>query len=226
MSVRLVVAKYKESVEWTKSIKHAVTIYDKSDSPLEGSVPLKNIGREGETFLHHIVTHYDALDDVTVFLQGNPFEHLQLLVGWRARLTPEEQARVCEKVNNEITSESPFSSFYQVRYNDPNGTNGANIKSTCKKYYGVEYDWFTVVPGAQYIVPKSYILSRPLSFWKSLRDGFHSGDLNGYAQEQLWWLAYRHSMDYTNVRDHDIEKAKVLNNLYGFHNTPTSIYFA
>ena len=66
--VNLVIAKYNEDIEWTKKINHKITIYDKSNNPVENSIKLKNVGREGETFLYHIVKNYDNLDDVTVFL--------------------------------------------------------------------------------------------------------------------------------------------------------------
>lgn len=55
--VRFVIAKYNENVEWLKKLNHPVTVYDKSDNPLEGSIKLKNVGREGETFLYHIVNN-------------------------------------------------------------------------------------------------------------------------------------------------------------------------
>ena len=77
--VNIVVAKYNESIEWTKNITHKVTIYDKSINPVEGSIKLKNVGREGETFLYHIVNNYNNLDDVTVFLQGNPLTWSMIL---------------------------------------------------------------------------------------------------------------------------------------------------
>ena len=38
-------------------------------------------GREAGTWLHHIVTNYDRLADRTVFLQGDPFDHLLPGVG-------------------------------------------------------------------------------------------------------------------------------------------------
>jgi hypothetical protein len=155
--VNIIVAKYNENVEWTKKLNHKVTIYDKSENPIEGSIKLKNVGREGETFLYHIVNNYNNLDDVTVFLQGNPFEHLQLLVGWRAKLTEEEIDIVINKINTEINDSCDFTTFYQVLYNDPNGTNGVNTSDACMKYYGEHYDNFTVSPGAQYIVPKKNI---------------------------------------------------------------------
>jgi hypothetical protein len=222
--VNIVVAKYNENVEWTKKLNHKLTIYNKGNEPIEGSIKLKNVGREGETFLYHIVNNYDNLDDVTVFLQGNPFEHLQTLVGWRAKLTDDEINTVINKMNSEINDNCDFTTFYQVLYNDPNMTNGVNTKSACSEYYGESYNNFTVSPGAQYIVPKKNILSRPLSFWKKLHSAMYDNErLNGYCQEQLWYLAYNHKMNYT-VGNHDQEKDRCIKSLPNFNNTPYSYF--
>jgi len=222
--VNIVVSKYNENIEWTKKINHKVTIYDKSENPVQGSIKLKNVGREGETFLYHIVNNYDNLDDVTVFLQGNPFEHLQLLVGWRAHLTPEEIDIVIDKINTEINDSCDFTTFYQVLYNDPSRVNGVNTSEACIKYYGEKYDYYTVSPGAQYIVPKKYILSRPLEFWKKLHTAMYNNEtLNGYCQEQLWYLAYNHKMNY-NVGNHDQEKFRCINSPPSFNYTPYSYF--
>lgn len=207
--VNIVISKYKENIEWTKKIKHKITLYDKSDNPVSDSIKLKNVGREGETFLYHIVNNYNNLDDITVFLQGNPFEHLQILVGWRAELSDEEKEKVIDKINKEIKDDAKFTTFYQVLYNVPNFTNGVNTKLNCMKYYNNVFDFFTISPGAQYIVPKENILARPLDFWKKLHKAMYNEELNGYSQEQLWYFAFKQEMN-INVKDHDYEKAKCL----------------
>lgn len=43
-------------------------------------IPLPNVGREGHTFVHHILTHYDNLSDVTVFINGGTGEGSARLV--------------------------------------------------------------------------------------------------------------------------------------------------
>jgi len=220
--VNLVISKYNEDIEWTKKIKHKITIYDKSENPVENSIKLKNVGREGETFLYHIVNNYDKLDDITVFLQANPFEHLQILVGWRAELSNEEKEKVIDKINKEINDDAKFATFYQVLYNEPNFTNGANAKMDCMKYYNKVYDFFTNSPGAQYIVPKENILARPLEFWKKLHKAMYNGDLDGYSQEQLWYLAYKQEMN-NDVGNHDYEKAKCLSKI-SMDYTPFNYY--
>ena len=227
--VNIVVAKYQEDTEWINKVKHKVTVYDKREEiyderngRIEGSIILKNKGREGETFLYHIVHNYDKLDEVTVFLQGNPFEHVHLLAGKREELDDEEIDVVIDKMNDEITDESEFTSFYQIIYNDPDGTNNVSAKQACKEYYGKDFDNFTLSPGAQYIVPKKYILSRPLSFWKKLQEAMYKEELDGYCQEQLWYYAYTHKMN-NIVKDYKTEY-NILENLHSFHYTPYSYF--
>ena len=213
MSVKIVVAKYKEDVDWTQYINHSVVIYDKSDEPITNSIHLKNVGKEGETFLRHIVENYDNLDDITVFLQGNPFEHLNYLVGWRTLLTDEEKQKVIHKINSDITSNSVFSTFYCVLHNLQNGTNGANATRDCMKYFNKKHHYFTISMGAQYIVPKQNILSTPLNVWKKMHQDIYNDILNGYSMEILWYFAFTGKVN-DLVGNHDqVKKIHVNNNL-------------
>ena len=83
-SVDLVVARYKENLDWLNKYKDSrfqnVFIYNKSDSPVEDCVneyancvikSLPNVGVCDHTYLHHIIENYDRLADVTVFAPGS-----------------------------------------------------------------------------------------------------------------------------------------------------------
>lgn len=74
----LVVSRYSEDITWTELIDD-VTIYNKGSTEKLDTKhvvkQLENIGREGETYLHHIIDNYDNLHDYTIFCQGFPFEH-------------------------------------------------------------------------------------------------------------------------------------------------------
>ncbi|CAK0895342.1 unnamed protein product [Prorocentrum cordatum] len=75
--VEIVVAHYDEDVAWMEMYEGLATYYCKGDE-LQLRYPqrpanchsLRNVGREGHTFLNHIITNYDALADWTVFTQG------------------------------------------------------------------------------------------------------------------------------------------------------------
>jgi|688.fasta_scaffold152699_3 hypothetical protein len=73
--VELVVAHYKENIAWLKCIKHNKMIYHKGNLNVKNAITLKNFGRESHSYLHHIVTRYKCLADVTIFCQANPFDH-------------------------------------------------------------------------------------------------------------------------------------------------------
>lgn len=76
--VLVVVARYNESLEWMKDppfSSYNILVYNKGinhDFYSPGKVSnLKNVGREGHTYLHHIVKNYDHLNDITIFLPGS-----------------------------------------------------------------------------------------------------------------------------------------------------------
>lgn len=83
-SVDLVVARYKENLDWLNKYKDSrfqnVFIYNKSDSSVEDCViqyancrikSLPNVGVCDHTYLYHIIENYDRLADVTVFAPGS-----------------------------------------------------------------------------------------------------------------------------------------------------------
>jgi len=78
--IDLIVARYNESPDWITNFPglSRVFLYNKggaSLSPLDlpcntSIIPLPNLGRETQTYLHHIVTNYDDLAAVNIFFQG------------------------------------------------------------------------------------------------------------------------------------------------------------
>jgi hypothetical protein len=79
-SVELVIARYEENLSWVNNLPRdlytKVYIYNKGehvsfDIPNSVSFDLPNVGREGHTYLTHIVNNYDRLPDVTMFVPGS-----------------------------------------------------------------------------------------------------------------------------------------------------------
>lgn len=75
--MEIVVARFEEDLRWLRRVPRDVrtVVYDKSGAAQPGHLPLPNRGREAHTYLHHITRHYDELADLTVFVQGRPFDH-------------------------------------------------------------------------------------------------------------------------------------------------------
>jgi hypothetical protein len=77
MTKEVVVAYYKENIEWLENIKdYKITIYNKSHLDIPNTIKLENVGREMNTYFHHIIENYDNLSDVIFFTQGNPLDHV------------------------------------------------------------------------------------------------------------------------------------------------------
>ncbi|KAL7803317.1 hypothetical protein V8C44DRAFT_370020 [Trichoderma aethiopicum] len=83
-SLGIVVARFKEDlIPWLPVSKYAY-VYDKGHIPQSNDtvkhdsfrsyIQLPNIGREGLTHLHHIVHHWDKLEDYMIFSQAAPWD--------------------------------------------------------------------------------------------------------------------------------------------------------
>lgn len=81
-SLDLVVARHTENLLWLRRVPRDVRVfvYNKGspvEPPRRGTLmhALPNVGREAHTYLHHLATSHADLADVTVFVQGHPFDH-------------------------------------------------------------------------------------------------------------------------------------------------------
>lgn len=190
--VEIVIAKYRESIEWTKNINHKVTIYDKSGDPISGSIPLPNIGKEAHTFLHHIATRYDTLADITIFLQGNPFDHIDL------------PGNSIDSVVSKINIATCRQGDYLPAWTFPKADNGDTYHDWVERSKKVPFvnnpvnTQFPFAVGAQYIVSSECIRGRPLNFWKKLYDMSKTevyGDerldkIDPWSMEIIWPIIY------------------------------------
>lgn len=80
---QIVVARYKENVDWIleNNWQDRCIVYNKGTDKLSPRLNTTNkpnypvYGREGETYLYHILSNYKNLPEYTIFTQGDPFEH-------------------------------------------------------------------------------------------------------------------------------------------------------
>ena len=87
--LEIVIANYEEDIEWVNKIPTTLydklTIYNKGrpknyDSLVKKGAKvhtLPNVGREGHSYLYHIITNYDRLANVTMFLPGSAYTFYQ-----------------------------------------------------------------------------------------------------------------------------------------------------
>jgi len=185
----LVVARYDEDLAWLKRVpgEFRVTVYDKGDGGSRG-VCLPNNGREAHTYLHHLCQHHDSLADLTVFVQGRPFDHapdlhktLSALADgslhipdfhWLGFLADTDDSRgrrlFVPWSKNPDRAELPLDEFHQQIFGDPGpGT----------------YRFFV---GAQFIVTRAAARRRDRAFYAHARDLASTMPLAPHCFERCW----------------------------------------
>lgn len=81
--INLVIARYNEHLDWALPYNDIAIIYNKGDNNIPGFLNkfnISNIGREGHTYLYHILNHYCELSNRTIFLQADWFPHNETIL--------------------------------------------------------------------------------------------------------------------------------------------------
>ena len=177
----LVISKFRENTDWTKQINPniAITIYNKYD---KSEIELPNVGREAHTYLYHIITRYDNLSEFTCFLQGDPFPHEPKIIEYINNFIPDQPGpiffgpSIVESINSfsciHHSNGLPIWYFVDLLF-------GINLPNRFKIHFNA---------GAQFIVHKDIILSRPKSFYEFLIKfvSFDIKPVESYIFERLW----------------------------------------
>jgi len=186
MQTDLIVAVYKENLNWLKSRENPFeTIYaygkfHREDYKFVEYLP--NIGRESHTYIWHILKNYEKIEsDYLMFLQGMPLAHIQAKIdsiGYSIFNNKYNLIHLFYPLGNCVLCDGrsqPFS------------------PEDCKLYLFWDelfgYDMpenFIANHGAQMIVHKSLILNRSKKFWEKALELHYSYDIAPWAFEILW----------------------------------------
>ena len=187
MEFCIVVARYNEDLEWTKQFLNVI-VYNKGTT-LTGDFNqnlLVNVGREGHTYYKYIYDNYDNLDDYTIFLQGNPFDH-----------SPNIISNLNNYFNNkDLSIDFEFLSENILKTNlsrCPYHT-GLPIIETYEKLFDERKEdlEFQFGSGAQFIVSKQKILQRPKQFYLKIVEMLDKdvNPIEGFVIERLHKLIF------------------------------------
>ena len=185
----LVVARYGEDLAWLKRVpkKFQITVYDKGNGA-SGAIPLSNEGREAHTYLHHLSRRYDSLADLTIFVQGHPFDHapdlhkiLRSLADgsftvrdfhWLGFLADTDDSRgrrlFVPWSKNPERAELPLDEFHQQIFRQPGP------------------DSYRFFVGAQFIVTRDTVLRRNLGFYEHARGMAAATPFAPHCLERCW----------------------------------------
>lgn len=182
-NIGLVVARYKENIDWISKIQcHNIYIYDKFS---DKNISLPNIGREAHTYLYHIISNYHNLNDYNIFLQGNPFPHCPNLYSQINNLSYNNINDIIAL--NKIETETESTIHRKV----PIHPHGLFLAYFMDLLFGIKLDkeqTIKVTYGAQFVCTKKAIINRPLDFYKFLLNfvSYETHPVEAYIFERLW----------------------------------------
>jgi hypothetical protein len=173
MNVELVVARYQEDLAWLRRVPRSirVRVYDKGgDGP--GAMVLPNVGREAHTYLHHFAEHYDQLADLTVCVQGKPFDHVPDLHRW-LRVWAEERETVDDfRALGFLVDEDDDtgSRLFQTWSKNPEGRPLA-LRAFWQEVFAPAPcpERFVFFGGAHFAVTRAAVQRRPRAFYERAR---------------------------------------------------------
>jgi hypothetical protein len=191
--MKFVISRYNENVEWADGLDNCL-IYNKGTTEFKTRhpvIPLPNVGKEGHTYLHHIIMNYNNLDDYTVFLQGCPFDHTPYL------------EHIINDINTKIYQDNT-SFLYCIISKDiftisfDKGQFSHHLtKEVYPKVFGKKKEdhEFIFGAGAQFIVSKQAILSRTKEFYKNILKllDYDVNPVEGYVIERFWHMIFTHT---------------------------------
>jgi hypothetical protein len=175
--MKLVISRYQEDLGWEEN--YDTIIYNKGKS-IPSTISLPNVGREGHTYIYHILSNFENLDDYTVFLQGNPFDHTRDLF-YKLKEFEELQSKP-----------DFFQLCHEMLTDDGRGKPHHWVDIPVSYYYNdlfkIPRNEFIYGAGAQFIVSKERILSRPKSFYSNIMKHLetHINPTSVYCYERMW----------------------------------------
>lgn len=198
--LRFVVARYNEDISWVSALVSRFpgskcTVYNKGRGDLEKSstydvVDLENVGRESHTYLRHVISTYSQeSDEVTVFLQGHPFDHChgcELFDLVHSGVGKIMEGSLFENIGTQmITIHRGVPTFHLSIERE--------LSQTSQDLFGTSLpESFQFSAGAMFVTCRSSVLKRPLLFYKKAVSMLDS-DVNpvrGFCFERLWSLIF------------------------------------
>lgn len=220
MSFKVVVARFKENIEWLNDISDNCIIYNKhsplpDDNLIQHSLP--NIGREANTYLNYIIDNYNNLPDVVVFTQAdighhihprgshnwNPdnknFEYLIKIkdqafensISTNNRVHQDNSTRHCWSSNFNFKDDK----FLPVNFGYYKHNKRIQFKDWFYRIFNIEVpDPRNVFVGAIFAVRKDVILSKPIDFYKTILKevSWHVAPIEGHFLERSWYYIFTH----------------------------------
>lgn len=182
MTIDIVIASYKEKLDWLHLIPPhwRVFLYNVDDARTEFPIPctkLPNGGREAGPWLYHLEKEHGNYADVTLFVQGRPFDH-----------EAHELLRVMHK--DDFPHQLCYINGRPAKRGDMAIRPHGDIELYLRKGWG---DLRIPPPicfscGAQFYVKRQIIMARPMDHYARLRENCFDKTIHsfGHRMEPCW----------------------------------------
>jgi len=178
-----VICRYNEDLKWSQELPIPKVIYNKGDDISDSyyAIDIENVGRESEAFLRFIVDNYNDLPQRVIFLQADPYTHFPGLNQFLK--TPNK---------NDICFLSDFNPVCDS-IGRPHSFEILPLKQILKELnMDDSTEMFQFAAGAQYLVPRKYILNKSHLWWQKAYDVHNYHKTGPWAFERLWPLIWNH----------------------------------
>ncbi|MDC3089405.1 DUF3431 domain-containing protein [Prochlorococcus sp. AH-716-N03] len=198
----IIIARYNENIDWLlKYQDFNVIIYNKgsfiANKRLGEIITLPNVGRESHTWLYHIVSNYQNLDEVNIFLQGRIDD-----LGVLAYQDLYKYQNECIRKGFSVRRFGILGPFHWVKYLGLEKNSKYKDQLTNKSLKEPEISFkelaqtfipkiplFTITNyGGCFAVSKELIKQHKVSLYRELLDILSANDnpLEGHYMERLW----------------------------------------
>jgi hypothetical protein len=191
-TLNIVVARYREDITWLYPVRESCTVYNKGGSD---TIPgfhckiLPNFGREGDTYLKHIVENYPNFPDYTIFTQGNIADHVRSISSFIEtinRITNGEETPAGYVGLNELRVHQGWGSF--SNFMDPTHS-GLPIRDVWNLLYDTPPEGNVIRCNycGIFMVSRDHLLFHSKTFYEVLVDYMKQHEpAAGYVFERLW----------------------------------------
>lgn len=182
--MHFILSRYNHNMDWMKDYPAEYVIYDRSEIPMKGSIPVKNIGSDLYDKFTYIIDHYDNLPDVAIYSKANIFKYVTKKefdeVKDNKTFTPLLTQNHKTKMLIAYYKDGIYWEINNRWYLIPHPAKKANELMELLGIADMEYIPFS--PGSNYILPKENILKHSKEFYKKLRGYLEWSVYPGEAQ--------------------------------------------
>lgn len=187
-----VLSRYNHDISWLDDYNDFYVLYDRSETPLKGSIVVPNIGSDIYDKFSFIIDNYNDLPEVAIYSKANIFKYITKKEFDRIKdnqtftpiLTDAHPEVVCDFGMPEPGK--PFSFYKDGIYWELNWPAYLKNNPAKNQPVPVTLEWYLAhpllkllkidkleylpfAPGSNYILPKENILQHPKSLYEELR---------------------------------------------------------